>query len=942
MANLPRAVAYIVADDNELDGIRGILARYCEEFGLKLVSVLIDTPSAVNVQLLDRPQGSMLFPTIKKLRAKNLIIRSVFEVFSDHVDAAKQLRMAVGQWRKRHVHILRGNVILRDNFDPSTKLYLTALQEAADIAKRNHSLRQKTLSAQRKEVGRVYGPSPYGYKAFEDHNVEVPEEQKVIRRMKTEREAGASFQQIADRLNAEGVPTKKGGRWFPRTVSRIVGNPEVRQSPRNGGDIGGARIYAYTKDVEGRVTPYIEFSTNPPAGVNCRMQTAPIDALSSQTTGDLNRLLGVSVSVAYGRSVSTHVSRYQQYRYENLNILRQWLSDHFGVLTAFSSIDLMNYGGAPVDKDVKGEVTRRIVTKVSQLTGADYCTLYQYDYETASLDTVFSLGDRPKKLAPIMRNAGRDPDQRKLSLAYRALRNTQFCLSYDPGTTCAVPPDQPLLTIPPSLPSGRSGIAAPLSVFCRSWSVLEVIGRRAFQLQMVNQRVVEDMSEIIAPFYYNQLLLTAIHKFNEIVADADGGIDLKMNRVCGQIANIFLCESVVLWKIDDSTPGETKYVGAGWHNRPDLDKINRGDICFHIANSDRWTVHTMNNRDLNWWQEQIGRHPLIGNWASIPFTRELSNLGRRLMCIIPIRDAAGTNIASISLYSNSSEYYDKRWERFAIFISRYLAVLLKTVSTRQEWESNARQIIAHEMKGSVGSICDIVQRLDGTIRSLLKGGDARAERYDLWLRDLEEHSKNLQKSMSILTSENFLRDATLPQDIVIKQEKDRMNDVSEINVRDEFNAVFRTHKAAQAAKLIEVSTVFFPDCIIKINAQNFAHVLINIYSNAIKPSPRGQSIISSLSVSRLGVTLPIKNLGEPLDTEESQRIFSHGFRGSNSRNIDGRGIGLYQVKKICELYGMGIRHFQMPSEREGALIWHSFALTIPNQYIIWQPTDGRD
>jgi DNA invertase Pin-like site-specific DNA recombinase len=42
---------------------------------------------------------------------------------------------------------------------------------------------------------------------------------KVVNRIRRERAAGKTFAEIADRLNADGVPTAQGGRrWYPATV----------------------------------------------------------------------------------------------------------------------------------------------------------------------------------------------------------------------------------------------------------------------------------------------------------------------------------------------------------------------------------------------------------------------------------------------------------------------------------------------------------------------------------------------------------------------------------------------------------------------------------------------------------------------------------------------------------------------------------------------------
>jgi DNA invertase Pin-like site-specific DNA recombinase len=48
----------------------------------------------------------------------------------------------------------------------------------------------------------------------------LPEE--VRDRIRREREQGASWPQIAQRLNNEGVPTAQGGRWWPATVRLVA------------------------------------------------------------------------------------------------------------------------------------------------------------------------------------------------------------------------------------------------------------------------------------------------------------------------------------------------------------------------------------------------------------------------------------------------------------------------------------------------------------------------------------------------------------------------------------------------------------------------------------------------------------------------------------------------------------------------------------------------
>jgi site-specific DNA recombinase len=54
--------------------------------------------------------------------------------------------------------------------------------------------------------------------------VENEVEQATVRMILDMKRAGASINEIARRLNRDGIPTKKGGKWYASTVSNILRN----------------------------------------------------------------------------------------------------------------------------------------------------------------------------------------------------------------------------------------------------------------------------------------------------------------------------------------------------------------------------------------------------------------------------------------------------------------------------------------------------------------------------------------------------------------------------------------------------------------------------------------------------------------------------------------------------------------------------------------------
>ena len=74
---------------------------------------------------------------------------------------------------------------------------------------------RKAKCAKRANGERAEGPAPYGQK---------PGESETLHRIRRLRAQGhASFQQIADRLNSDRVPTRMGGLWHKGTVAKVCG-----------------------------------------------------------------------------------------------------------------------------------------------------------------------------------------------------------------------------------------------------------------------------------------------------------------------------------------------------------------------------------------------------------------------------------------------------------------------------------------------------------------------------------------------------------------------------------------------------------------------------------------------------------------------------------------------------------------------------------------------
>jgi DNA invertase Pin-like site-specific DNA recombinase len=77
--------------------------------------------------------------------------------------------------------------------------------------------------------GYAHGAPPFGYRPDSGRLVPDPEEQRAVLKMIEMRDSGSSLRDIAAYLNDVGVPSKRGGRWHPQTVARVLRSTDAYQ-----------------------------------------------------------------------------------------------------------------------------------------------------------------------------------------------------------------------------------------------------------------------------------------------------------------------------------------------------------------------------------------------------------------------------------------------------------------------------------------------------------------------------------------------------------------------------------------------------------------------------------------------------------------------------------------------------------------------------------------
>jgi signal transduction histidine kinase len=109
------------------------------------------------------------------------------------------------------------------------------------------------------------------------------------------------------------------------------------------------------------------------------------------------------------------------------------------------------------------------------------------------------------------------------------------------------------------------------------------------------------------------------------------------------------------------------------------------------------------------------------------------------------------------------------------------------------------------------------------------------------------------------------------------------------------------------------------------DAERLGQVVINLISNAIKYSPRANTVEISLKAEEATVTLSVRDHGMGIPKAQQQHMFERFYRVSSeqAKKVPGLGLGLYISSEIVKRHGGAIR--VESEEGQGAV----FLVTLP-------------
>lgn len=167
-----------------------------------------------------------LAEALHRIRAGDATALVVYRLDRLARDLVVQEQLLAEVWRMAaDVHsTASGESDLRDDpDDPSRRMIRQILGAVSEYERAMISLRLRRGRERKAATGGfAFGSPAFGYRAQEGVLVPNDREQVALTRMRELRAEGLSLRQIADVLHAEGHRSKRGGRWHPQTVARVL------------------------------------------------------------------------------------------------------------------------------------------------------------------------------------------------------------------------------------------------------------------------------------------------------------------------------------------------------------------------------------------------------------------------------------------------------------------------------------------------------------------------------------------------------------------------------------------------------------------------------------------------------------------------------------------------------------------------------------------------
>ncbi len=218
-----KAIGYIRVSTEEqakggisLEHQREKVRAYCELHEMELTDVVADEGMSAKT-ISTRPGALKVLQAAAEGSIDAVVVYKLDRLFRNAQEA-----LEVAEELNRQGVALHSVTESIDTHSAIGKFFFTIMAACAEMERNLVAERTRDAIRHKKANGKIYNHVPYGYRREGDMLVPDMIEQGRIKKMCRLHQQGYNYAEIARIFNEEGIPAKKGGRWYAQTVKNIL------------------------------------------------------------------------------------------------------------------------------------------------------------------------------------------------------------------------------------------------------------------------------------------------------------------------------------------------------------------------------------------------------------------------------------------------------------------------------------------------------------------------------------------------------------------------------------------------------------------------------------------------------------------------------------------------------------------------------------------------
>ncbi len=195
---------------------------FCERYEHTLIDIYSDEDVSGGIELFKRPAGKALLQAFQDKQIDAVASPNVSRLFRDLRDGINTLhQFGINNWA---MFCGDGYGLPLDVNTPMGFSMVVDQLKYAQIERMNISERTTRGLAFRRKKQMATSHTPYGWKRVEGSTqmIEDETEKVFVNKILSMNNEGICDSQIAKHLTSINAPTKKGGKWHPITVTKII------------------------------------------------------------------------------------------------------------------------------------------------------------------------------------------------------------------------------------------------------------------------------------------------------------------------------------------------------------------------------------------------------------------------------------------------------------------------------------------------------------------------------------------------------------------------------------------------------------------------------------------------------------------------------------------------------------------------------------------------